>query len=79
MGGRGRHEEFLEWFPVVSRYLGAAGLVFCATVWLATDRLEPTLLGMFGALLGLSQGTDALKSLKPPPADPPKTQEDASS
>ena len=61
-----RHDHFLSWFPVVSKYLGVAGLVFCAVVWLLTDRLEPTLLGTFGTLLGLSQGTDALRTFREP-------------
>ena len=52
-----RRDNFLDWFPVVSQYLGVLGLIFCAIVWLLTDRLEPTLLGAFGTLLGLSQGT----------------------
>jgi hypothetical protein len=64
-----RRDAFLAWFPVASKYLGLVGLVFCATVWALTDRIEPTLLATFGTLLGLSQGTEALRTLRAPPAE----------
>lgn len=69
-------ESLLSWFPVALRFTGLAGVLFVAVVWLLTNRLEPALLGLFGSMLGLGEGVDALKELAasrtpPPPSVPP--------
>lgn len=69
-------DSLLSWFPVALRYAGLAGVIFVAVVWLLTNRLEPALLGLFGSMLGLGEGVDALKELsrsrsQPPPPVPP--------
>lgn len=70
--GATRRELAEEWAPVLTMYLGMAMLVFCAVFWAVTNRLEPYLLATAGALLGTSQGLDAMVGLKqPPPAPPP--------
>lgn len=61
-----------EWAAVLPRYLGMAGVIFCAIVWLLADRLEPALLASFGGLIAVGQGAEALAALKSaPPAPPP--------
>lgn len=59
------------WAPILTRYLGMVGIVFCAVVWALTGRLEPVLLAAFGGLIGIGQGADAIRSMKDPPPVPP--------
>lgn len=59
------------WAPILARYLGMAGVMFCAVVWTLTGRLEPVLLAAFGGLIGIGQGADAIRSMKDTPAVPP--------
>jgi hypothetical protein len=59
------------WAPILTRYLGMTGVIFCALVWVAANRLEPVLLASFGGLIGISQGADALRLMREPPPIPP--------
>lgn len=59
------------WAPILTKYLGMAGVVFCASVWLAANRLEPVLLAAFGGLIGIGQGADAIRSMRESPPVPP--------
>lgn len=59
------------WAPILTRYLGMVGVVFCATWWAATGRLEPVLLAAFGGLIGIGQGADAIRSMREAPPVPP--------
>lgn len=59
------------WAPILTRYLGMAGVIFCAVVWATTGRLEPVLLAAFGGLIGIGQGADAIRSMKDAPPVPP--------
>lgn len=45
------------------RYLGLIGVVFVAVVWLLTNRVEPALLGLFGSMIGIGEGADAVRDL----------------
>jgi len=61
------------------QWVGIAGLIFCAVVWLATSRIEPLLLSAFGGLIFVGQAGEAVVALKrePPaiaPADSPRTE-----
>lgn len=59
-----------EWTAALGRLLGIVGLVFCAVVWLITDRVEPLLVTTFGSLLAIGQGAQAIATLRhiePPP------------
>lgn len=57
-----RRESLLAWFPVLLRYGGlVGGLLFVPLVWLLTNRLEPALIAFFTTMLGLGEGTDALR------------------
>lgn len=65
-----------EWTAALGRLLGIVGLVFCAVVWLLTDRVEPLLVTTFGSLLAIGQGAQAIATLRhieppPPPTIPP--------
>ena len=53
-------ENFLAWFPVVMRY-GALLGVFHQAVWVELER--PSLLALYGAMLGLSEVAEALKEV----------------
>lgn len=60
-----------EWGAVLPQWLGMAGLVFCALVWLATGRIEPLLLSAFGGLIFVGQAGEAVVTLKRnPPVAP---------
>lgn len=54
-------DNFLAWFPVIMRY-GALIGVFYETVFEQFDR--PTLLALFGAMLGLSEVAAAVREAK---------------
>lgn len=51
-------EWFLSWFPVVMRYGALLGVLHQA-VWAEFDR--PSLLALYGAMLGLSEIAEALR------------------
>jgi hypothetical protein len=53
----------LSWFPVLMRYGGLSGVAFVAVVWLLTERVEPSLLALFGGMMGVGEGVDALREL----------------
>lgn len=58
-----------EWFPIVLRYGGFAIFVFFVVFWVATSRVEPTLLAGAGTMMGLGEGAAAIRDLanaKPP-------------
>lgn len=55
------------WIPVI---LGAVGIVFLTIFWAFTGRIEPSLLALFGSLVGISEGVNAMRDLKNP--KPPK-------
>lgn len=57
------HATAMSWFPVAMRYGGLFGVVFVAFVWLVTNRIEPSLLALFGGMMGVGEGVDALKEL----------------
>lgn len=65
-----------EWAAVLPVWLGMLGLVFCAIFWAITNRIEPSLLTVFGGLLAAGQGAQALQALKAPNVpqvtDPPR-------
>lgn len=72
----------MSWFPVAMRFTGLLGVVFVAAVWLLTNRVEPSLLALFGSMVGIGEGADAIRELgnRPPPPDgaqpvipPPRT------
>ncbi len=67
-----RRESMLEWYPVALRYVGLAGVPFVAVVWLVTDRLSGELIAFFTLLLGLREGTDALRDFARSRPAPPK-------
>lgn len=50
-----------EWLPLI---LGTVGIIFVSVVWLVTDRIEPSLIALFGSLVGVSEGANALKDLR---------------
>lgn len=56
----------------LSLYLGAAGIVFITVVWLLTNRIEPALVALFGSMVGVNEGVQALKDVnkKPEPVSP---------
>lgn len=56
-----RSKEIREWIPVA---IGAAGIVFMTGFWAATGRFEPTFLALFGSLVGISEGANALRDFK---------------
>lgn len=58
-----------EWGAVLPQWLGMAGLVFCALVWLTTSRIEPLLLTAFGGLIFVGQAGEAVVTLKRSPPD----------
>lgn len=63
----------------LSLYLGAAGIVFITLVWLLTNRIEPSLVALFGSMVGINEGVQALKDAgRPtPPPTPPQPPEPA--
>lgn len=67
-----RRHSLQDWFPVLLRYTGLAGVPFVAVVWLLTDRISGELIALFTTLLGLGEGTDALRDFirtRPTPPD----------
>lgn len=52
-------DTLLAWFPVVMRYGALIGVLHQA-VWAKFDR--PSLLALYGAMLGLSEVVEALKA-----------------
>lgn len=62
----------MAWFPVALRYTGLAGVIFGALFWAATHLLtgqgvvEPSLLALFGSMLGLGEVADAFRELNRP-------------
>ncbi len=66
-----RRESLEEYFPVLLRYTGLAGVPFVAIVWLVTDRLSGELVAFFTLILGLGQGTDALRDFTRSRPTPP--------
>lgn len=51
-------DAFLAWFPVVMRYGALVGVAH-QTLWARFDR--PTLLGLYGLMLGFSEVAEAVK------------------
>lgn len=70
-----KRDSWLSWFPVALRFTGLAGVVFVAGVWLVTDRIEPSLLALFGSMVGIGEGADAVRDLVAASADRAKAQE----
>ncbi len=70
-----RRDSWLAWFPVALRFTGLAGVVFVAGVWLVTNRIEPSLLALFGSMVGIGEGADAVRDLVAANADRAKAQD----
>lgn len=41
--------------------LGAVGIIFMTGFWALTGRIEPTLVALFGSLVGISEGANAIR------------------
>jgi hypothetical protein len=61
-----------EWSTAGLRLFGMIGLVACFVVWVVTPDhiVEPLFVTVFGGLLAVGQGADALGELRRPPAPP---------
>jgi hypothetical protein len=63
-----------QWGAVAPQFLGIVGLIFCAVVWLASNRIEPLLLSAFGGLIFVGQAGEAVVQLKTAPPQPVSTE-----
>lgn len=63
--------SWMSWFPVAMRFTGLAGVVFVAAVWLLTNRVEPSLLALFGSMVGIGEGADAIREAQRASSPPP--------
>lgn len=74
-----RRTSLLEWFPVLIRYGGLAGVVFMIGFWAVTSRFEPGIAAFLGLMIGLNEGREAIKDLSEarqiPPAAKPREEE----
>lgn len=50
--------------------IGSVGIVFVTIFWALTGRIEPSLLALFGSLVGISEGVNAVRDLNKPPPPP---------
>lgn len=74
IGGRmDRRAAIDEWISTIARVLGLVGLVAFSAKWMATGKIEPTLVAAAGGLYGLGKAGEALAALRrtPVPAPPP--------
>ena len=67
---RGRSKEVREWIPIG---LGVVGILFVTGFWALTGRIEPSLVTLFGSLVGITEGANALRDL----ASRPSSEEDS--
>lgn len=72
---RTRRQTLDEWASTVARWIGLAGLVAFAVVWIVTHRVEPLLVGAFGGLYGLGNLGAAAAALRQPVTSGPEKRE----
>lgn len=59
-------EQYEAWSRVAAfglKLIGILGIVFVATFWALTGRIELAFLPFFGTLAGVGQGLDVLKEI----------------
>lgn len=47
----------------LSPTIGAVGIIFLTIFWALTDRIEPSLVALFGSMVGVSEGVGAVKDI----------------
>lgn len=48
----------------LSPALGTAGIIFVTAFWAITGRIEPSLVALFGSMVGVSEGVGAIRDLQ---------------
>lgn len=68
-----RRSTIDEWVSTIARVVGLVGLIAFSVKWMATGRIEPTLVAAAGGLYGLGKAGEALAALRrtPSPVPPP--------